>query len=1199
MRLKPFPLILFILFTSVLFSYWETINKFLGIFGIGFGAIGLYFLNKIIDKRVDKAISWSGDKIGFKKRKPKIISTFENDERNKKLLDGLCEKVESLCQSNINLIQSEDLQFIDTLNWNITSKSKQYRFKGKLSDVVNKYQSSSLTSFAVIGEAGVGKTSAIYDFILERLKNKGGDLIPVFFSLSSWKKNQSLEDWLVRELDRTYHLDKKIGEYFIKDFKIFPFLDGFDQMSQEMREKCILEVYEYSKNNPIGLTSRPKVFIEIIEYLEKKEIKTEHLFGTYELKPLTSKQVQEITGKMSSKNKFQEVFEKSKNLKNFARYPMALFILTKIINDFSMSELAEIDKSAGEDLFQKLWKKYDEHIFSNSSFIKERNIISSPRHIRQWLKRIALERDSSFFIEELQPLYLSSNGMRVQYYLISRLAQCICIGISVGFFMSGALDTIPSGILAGYVAATIILLTGSQDIKELVQQDLKLKYKNERNRTREYIKRIFIHLIPLMPILCMYFGFSTPRSPEILGEMRIGGTFSTTETNVGFLTAVFMALILGFRSTWQNIGFDIRLVEKMNRDWKKFFQYGVFGGCFLGVFLILVAFFLVKFFGDSGFGIWLAGQTYISNTYGMAFVVGLVFGFCLFGIIGYLKEQDTLINREEKKKMFKPNFGVQRSFLNALKAGAMVTFILIISYGGFIYLMENETTSFVKAVKTSMAFGILGFLWFGGLDVLSHYCLRLTIYFDNSGPLNYISFLEQASSLRFIRIVGSGYEFMHPTIREYFLNSNFNPSKSRKLKISFIPVFCILCMIPIFQSLHGRFNGSNFWETELEGLKVTSKNQIIEKIYGSEKQLAIHGLGALDTVNLEFIVNGKIKVGTFTGYINAGGTEGGFFGMGIKDIYDQPGLESFQHGVLALRKKGENKWRAFPNTDIYDIVSDSKKLNLRVCENDTIEFIINDREFHNNSGRFVLSVDTIKTHNKMQVISHRGAAGLAPENSLEAIKKAMELNITKIEIDIQMSSDGELVVMHDKKVNRTTNGKGRVKDLNMVSLKRMELKNEFNINAKPLRIPTLVEVFDLIKTSNVTLLIEVKNPELYEGIDIKLSNLIKKYKLQKRVEVFSFNEGFTINFKNSNPEVFVGQFLISPFKTKITNADAVGIYYHSLLFKRSFLKKMNEQDIKVYAWSVNTQRGMQRLIDLEVDGIITDYPNLLQTTLGY
>ena len=82
--------------------------------------------------------------------------------------------------------------------------------------------------------------------------------------------------------------------------------------------------------------------------------------------------------------------------------------------------------------------------------------------------------------------------------------------------------------------------------------------------------------------------------------------------------------------------------------------------------------------------------------------------------------------------------------------------------------------------------------------------------------------------------------------------------------------------------------------------------------------------------------------------------------------------------------------------------------------------------------------------------------------------------------------------------------------------------------------------------------------------------------------------------------MFVGQFLVSTDgDSKIEGADAVGIYYHSLLFRKSFMEEMREKDLKVYAWSVNTQRGIQRLIELGIDGIITDRPDIMKSTLGY
>ena len=236
----------------------------------------------------------------------------------------------------------------------------------------------------------------------------------------------------------------------------------------------------------------------------------------------------------------------------------------------------------------------------------------------------------------------------------------------------------------------------------------------------------------------------------------------------------------------------------------------------------------------------------------------------------------------------------------------------------------------------------------------------------------------------------------------------------------------------------------------------------------------------------------------------------------------------------------------------------------------------------------------------MQIISHRGAAGLEPENTIRSLKKAISLNVDKIEIDVHLSKDGKLVVMHDRSVDRTTNGNGNIKDLESDYIKKLYVQNNFDLESKDLKVPFLSEVFDIIKGVDITLLIEVKNPKIYPGIDLKLLDLIEKYNVESQVEIFSFDNKFVENLKNSRPDLFVGQFKISPFNSgKLDNVNAVGIYYHSLLIRKSYLEELHKKNIKVYVWSVNSQSAMQKMIDLKVDGIITDRPDVLKTTMGY
>jgi glycerophosphoryl diester phosphodiesterase len=1171
---------------------WEEIDSFLEYFGLGIAGVVLYFLEKLfLDKSIDQAISWSLDKLGLKQQPTKHIEVSSNPKRYERLLEGLRDKVQSLCQSNINRIIEGELELIEDLNWRIQSKSKITSYQGQLSKAVRNIQGDKLLSLLVIGEAGVGKTSSVYSFLLDRVLNAPDDLVPVYFSLSSWKRNQNLEEWLVEELSRLYHLDKRAAQYYIEDFHIYPFLDGLDQMTQEMREKCILQVFEYSKNNPIGLSSRPLVYNELIKYLKDNGIATDYLFDVFELLPLTYTQVSEITGKMESRHTFDHVISKSKKIKAFSRFPMILFILANIIDEITGSDIKAINHSSDNRVFQLLWKKYDDYIFSDKQFLSQRNIQLDPQKIRNWLKRISCQEDSSFYIEELQPFFLSGKMSRNQYYFVSRVAQGVFIAIAAGLFMAGPLDLVAAGVLSGIVACIIILATRATKIRT----DEK-RQGSGSSKPGAYLRGILLHIIPLLIVLCLYFGFSVPRNPDFSGEMQFGGTFAMTEVNVGFLIAVLMALVLGNRYSWQSIEFDIRLVERISRDWRKFFKYGLVGGVCLGVFLIPVAFLITYFFGESGFGAWLASQQYIAGTYTMAFVVGLLFGFCLFGIIGYLKEQSILIDKEEKKRIFTPNYGIKQTFLNALKASLFISVILTILYGGFILILEKEVTSLIKAWNTCLAFGVLGFLWFGGLDVIGHYCLRLLIYLNNSGPLNYTRFLEQASSLRFIRINGSGYEFTHPTIKEYFLKTKFPPIKQGNLKKRLVPISAVIVLFSLLHGLYDRFYGDSYWKSELSGLVVESHSPYVKEINNLNTKLVVQGLDSAETIMIRLNASGRVKVGTFTGYVDAGGTEGGFFGMGIKDTYDrQPEL---QHGVLAVKKTKESQWRGFPDTDLYDLFSNSKKLFLWVDNQDSLEFLVNDNEYHNNKGRFILSIDTVQNKGHQQIISHRGAAGLAPENTLASIRKSMELKVDKIEIDVHLTKDEHLVVIHDKKINRTTNGKGRVGDMTLMELQQYSIDNPFG--QETLKIPTLAEVFSLVNSGDEKLLIEVKNPKSYEDIDIILLELIEKFNMEDRVEVFSFDKDFNINFKKAHPHIFVGQFLVSPYgASKIEGVDAVGIYYHSLLFRKSFMEEMRKKDLKVYAWSVNTQRGIQRLIEIGIDGIITDRPDIMKTTLGY
>ena len=128
----------------------------------------------------------------------------------------------------------------------------------------------------------------------------------------------------------------------------------------------------------------------------------------------------------------------------------------------------------------------------------------------------------------------------------------------------------------------------------------------------------------------------------------------------------------------------------------------------------------------------------------------------------------------------------------------------------------------------------------------------------------------------------------------------------------------------------------------------------------------------------------------------------------------------------------------------------------------------------------------------MQVFAHRGYSAKYPENTMAAFKAALKFNVDGIELDVHETKDGALVVIHDEKVNRTTNGKGYVKDYTLKQIKELDAGSWFNKNFKGEKIPTLKEVLQLVKPTGKIVNIELKSNIIpYDGMDLKVVELIR------------------------------------------------------------------------------------------------------------
>jgi glycerophosphoryl diester phosphodiesterase len=235
----------------------------------------------------------------------------------------------------------------------------------------------------------------------------------------------------------------------------------------------------------------------------------------------------------------------------------------------------------------------------------------------------------------------------------------------------------------------------------------------------------------------------------------------------------------------------------------------------------------------------------------------------------------------------------------------------------------------------------------------------------------------------------------------------------------------------------------------------------------------------------------------------------------------------------------------------------------------------------------------------VQVIAHRGFSGIAPENTMTAFKKAIEIGADMIELDVMLSKDGELVVIHDKTVNRTTNGKGKVSELSLSDLKKLDAGSWFKKHFSGEKIPTLEEVFDLAH-GKIQLNIEIKkdayNPYRKKGgVEEKTVKLIEKYNMSSGVLVSSFNPLIIQRIKEFSPEVAtailyryrINRSLVKGFNNLNVNAVNPGKRF----FNKKATQEVHKSDLKINIYTINQKREMKKFIKMGVDGIITNYPD--------
>lgn len=231
-----------------------------------------------------------------------------------------------------------------------------------------------------------------------------------------------------------------------------------------------------------------------------------------------------------------------------------------------------------------------------------------------------------------------------------------------------------------------------------------------------------------------------------------------------------------------------------------------------------------------------------------------------------------------------------------------------------------------------------------------------------------------------------------------------------------------------------------------------------------------------------------------------------------------------------------------------------------------------------------------------EIFAHRGASGYAPENTLEAFRLAMEQGADGIELDVHLTKDGEVVVIHDETLNRTSDGQGKVRDYTLEELKKFSFHNYIE-KYKGVQIPTLKEVLDLVENSSMKVNIELKTGIYwYEGIEEKTMEIVKNKKMEGRVIYSSFNH-YSIQKILEQDIHAETAYLFSDVTLNMEKyAKETGVkglhpaVYH--LKMADFLETYLNSGLKVRVWTVNKKEDMKMFMDAGVDAVITNYPDL-------
>lgn len=243
-----------------------------------------------------------------------------------------------------------------------------------------------------------------------------------------------------------------------------------------------------------------------------------------------------------------------------------------------------------------------------------------------------------------------------------------------------------------------------------------------------------------------------------------------------------------------------------------------------------------------------------------------------------------------------------------------------------------------------------------------------------------------------------------------------------------------------------------------------------------------------------------------------------------------------------------------------------------------------------------------------KIIAHRGASAIAPENTLVALNKAIMMGVDAVEIDVHSNYENEWIVMHDERIDRTTNGTGYVYKRSLKDIKQFDAGSWKGAAFKGEKIPSLREVIELVK-DRCELFIEIKTVFKPSAL-IAFSEMLDHYDIKSTTVIQSFNTKVLKGLHDIDNELRLQKLALGEFQTlplyydtcprwgelgAIDFIEGVNVNYE--FANQGFINRMQAKGLVVNAWTVNDREHMNHLLALKIDGIITDHPDKLKMVM--